>query len=199
MSEKTKSDSSAKAKQALAIRNNYLDKSIVGDFGQFKTYQKLAMLQKMDVKYFKEKSIGSSMVQYLPHQVAEKALNLAFNFNVDVEIIKDGVDTFGTAQKGGIEVTLQVKFTFKDGENTISRAVYSGHKQFRNNALTKADCYKAALSKAYTIVAKTFGIGSVVVSGKKETVTVQAEEQAYEQAEKNEPPEPVEKSFGMNY
>ena len=57
---------------------------------------------------------------------------------------------------------LEVKFTFFDHKNerTITRTVFAGHKGFENKATTKADVYKSALSKSYTVVARTFGIGS---------------------------------------
>jgi hypothetical protein len=191
----------AEAKKALAVRDNYLDKNQIADFGAYKPYQKLAMLQTLDKKYFGSREIGGQSVSYLPHEVAEKALNLAFNFNVDVEIEKDGADTVKRGQKYYFEVTMQVKFTFTDNDgNKIVRTVYSGHKQYENPALSKADCYKAALSKAYTVVARTFGIGSVMADGKKEHNVAQQEDQAYEATVENPPKEEeTKKSFGAPY
>lgn len=185
------------SQQALTLRDNYLDKNIVDNFANVPTFAKLALLQTLDAKYFLYREVGGKQVPYLPHQVTEKALNLAFNFNVDVEIVKDGAQEYKVNGKEILEVTMQVKFTFTDPltKEKIVRTVYSGHKAYANPATTKADCYKSALSKAYTIVARTFGIGSNMKSGKKEESVEAVETQAYEAAEQHAPAEAPKKSF----
>jgi len=176
----------------------YLAKDMVSDFSAVPVHAKLAIMQTLPKDCIEYRTVGSSQVPYIKHETAEKALNFAFNFRVDTEIMRDGGQEITVNGKKCYEATVQVKFTFTlpDGSK-ITRAVYSGHRLYDNAATTKADAYKSALSKAYTIVARSFGIGSNFKDGKTITPIAKAEADAYEQVAKETPPH-VTKSFAKD-
>lgn len=185
--------------------NQYLAKNIVNDFAKVPAYVKLTFLQSIPSDLILFRNIGGVDFPYIPHEFSEKALNFVFNFNINAEVVSKECSE-GSIKSGAkfIEVMVEVKFTFWDGDREIVRTVFSGHKGFENPATTKADAYKSALSKAYTIVARQFGIGSNVktitktTKGRPQTTIVpmaQKEQEAYKKAE--EQPKPaVKKSFG---
>ena len=186
-----KSKEPSVGQQALDMWHGYLNKDVINDFQALPSYARLTMLQSIPEAYIKSRDVGGKQVPYIDHFFSEKALNFAFNFHVNVEVINSKVN----AQPKYTEVNLQVRFTFYDErtEREIFRTVFSGHKGYKNNAITEADVYKAALSKAYTVVARTFGIGSNIElkKGKKESFA-KREEEAYNAT----PQEPPAKSFG---
>lgn len=177
--------------------SDYLQKNIVNTF-EVDHYVKLAILQNVPKAFVRFREIGRGKeAPYLEYEFAQKALNFAFNFDYDVEILKTG-ESAGASSKGTkyIEVTMEVKFTFRNNGKTITRTVFSGHKAYDNNATTKADCYKAALSKAYTVVARTFGIGSNVKGMTKGETNTYAAENVHAFGEiHQEQAQPVQKSF----
>ena len=146
--------------KALKMWKNYLNKGWVDKFADIEPYVKLTWLQNIPPQFIKMRPINNSVqCPYIPHEFAEKALNFIFNFNVSSEIIwKDGRNDGKT-----FECEVEVKFTFNmpDGKQII-KTVFSGHRAYENKAITRADAYKAAVSKAYTVVARQFGIGSNV-------------------------------------
>jgi len=185
--------------KALKMLQNYLEKGWVDNFQAIEPYVKLTWLQNIPAQYIKTRELTKTVrCPYIPHEFAEKALNFIFNFNVSSEIVwKDGRMT---ADGKAFECEVEVKFTFKlpSGENIV-KSVFAGHRSYTNAAITRADAYKSAASKAYTVVARQFGIGSNVrdfnPNAKAKNLS-DMEAQAYEKAV--EPEAKQEKSFDTN-
>lgn len=150
--------------------NDYISKDVVTDFSTLTREVKLSILQKTPPKFIKERVVGNKLVRYVEHTYSRKALNFVFNFEYSCEIVKkeyieyeeaysqkqkDG--TFKRANRKVIEAECEVLFTFPNG---LKRTVISSHKGYPNPATTRADIMKAALSKAYTRVAQTFGVAT---------------------------------------
>lgn len=150
-----------KASEIQEWRDKYLRNYLIaGDFSKYPTYQKLAYLQITPRKFQKSRTIGGAKVPYVDHLYAEKCLNFAFNFRISSEILKE---EFSQVKEGTKTVNLArvtVKFTFGAPGEEIVRTVISTHKGFQNPAVPDADALKSAVSKAWTIVARTFGIGA---------------------------------------
>lgn len=190
--------------QAKAMVNAYMVKDKIMDFSMVPTHLKLTLLQKTPTSFIKERRIGKKMVPYIEHAFSEKALNLVFNFNVSNEVsdlqfreYKEEYyddETRTKKQRNVVEAECKVKFTFRDmSGNEISRTVYSSHKQYQNSAITRGDAMKGAISKSWTIVARTFGIGSDLKD---------AEEKAYRDVEESETEQAAtkpSKTFTPNY
>lgn len=190
--------------QAKEMVNSYMVKDKIMDFSTVPTHHKLTLLQKTPTAFIKERKIGRNMIPYVEHSFAEKALNLVFNFNVSNEVMEKefreytetyyDYDTKEKKTRNVIEAECMVKFTFRDqAGNQIVRTVYSSQKQYPNSAITRGDAMKGAISKAWTIVARTFGIGSDLKD---------AEEKAYREVEELEPQQPAAKpakTFTPNY
>jgi hypothetical protein len=193
--------------QALALleaRKLYLHDDRVRDFGQFPIVQKLAVCQKIEKGFIKRRKVGGAMIPYLPHQTAEKILNFIFNFKVSNEVIRmeceestqavskqDAQGEYSKTNKKTYDAFALVKFTFTypDGEQII-RTVLGTHKSFENPATSKHEAMKSAISKSWTVVARTFGIG---------TELEQKEEEAAGRSYKKHP-QAQEKNFGgMDY
>jgi hypothetical protein len=179
--------------KALKMLQNYLQKGWVDDFQGVEPYVKLTWLQNIPPQYIKTRELTKTVrCPYIPHEFSEKALNFIFNFNVSSEIVwKDGRMT---ADGKAFECEVEVKFTFgmPDGKQIV-KTVFAGHRSYTNSAITRADAYKSAASKAYTVVARQFGIGSNVrdfnPNSKAKSFT-DMESQAYEKAAE---PEAVQK------
>lgn len=150
-----------KIKTIVEIRDKYLRNNLIVDnFGEYETYKKLAYLQNTPRKFVKTRAVGGIKVPYVDHVYAEKCLNFAFNFRISTEILKED---FRHAKEGTKDVHIArvtVKFTFGDAPNQIVRTVISTHKGYPNAAIPDEDALKSAVSKAWTIVARTFGIGA---------------------------------------
>lgn len=162
--------------KATSLIKKYLDEDQIADFASVPFHYKLAALQKTPDKFVLSRKIGGNEIWYVSHQYAEKALNFAFNFRVSSEILNHSLDTkvqkVNVRDADGQSVqedrithigAAHVKFTFTlpDG-GTIVRTVVSSHKAFSNPATTAEDALKSAVSKAWTVVARTFGIGTDV-------------------------------------
>ena len=138
------------------------------------------------------------MIPYLDHCFAEKALNFVYNFNISTEVTNCEKNR-GTTKDGKKYIVVEVlmKFTFYDQltDREIVREVASSHKGFENPATNEGDVTKSAMSKAWTVVARTFGIGSNLA---------EKERKAYDRINnlKDEKPEvkeePVDKDFGVS-
>jgi len=195
----------AQAMQLLAARKEYLLDDKVRDFGQFPLVQKLAVCQTIEKFFVKSRKVGPVMVPYLPHQTAEKILNFVFNFRVSNEVLEVHSDdsTQQTSYKDNetgewkkkdskaFDAWALVKFTFTtDNGDIITRTVVGTHKGFENPATSKHEAKKAAISKSWTVVARTFGIG---------TDLEKKEEAAWDRASKNQPQTKQEKAFNVPY
>lgn len=190
--------------EAKAMVNAYMVKDKIMDFSMVPTHLKLTLLQKTPSAFIKERKIGKNMIPYVEHSFAEKALNLVFNFNVSNEVMekefREYVETYHDYEtrekktRNVVEAECMVKFTFRDqAGNQIVRTVYSSQKQYPNSAITRGDAMKGAISKSWTIVARTFGIGSDLK---------EEEDKAYRAAEESESEQPASKpskTFTPNY
>lgn len=151
-----------------------------------------------------KKKVGNKwvavMAPYLKHQVARKFLNFCFNFKISCEVV--GEDQFVNYEEeyeknikeenpGGqgytwkkekavrdvFEASVVRKFTLEDDKgNIITRTVRASAKAYKNTATSRYSVMESAESKAWTKVAKTFGIGDDLVED---------EEKAYDTAAKN--------------
>lgn len=166
----------SEAEKAVELVQQYLDDSKIGDFSAVPFYHKLAVLQRTPDRFVLTRTIGGNQIPYVAHQYAEKALNFAFNFRVSSELLDSKLETKtqkvsvrqpdGSFEKEDRVIhigAVHVKFTFTlpDG-GTIVRTVVSSHKAFENPATTPDDALKSAVSKSWTVVARSFGIGTDV-------------------------------------
>ena len=200
------------AQEALKL---YFEKNEIMDFAKIPSYAKLTLLQKTPKDFIRSREItaGNKKIQlpYIDHQYAEKALNFVFNFNISNEIIEQTLESkqerykkYDQYTKKWIEglrtvhnarVTVRFKFFDERTSREIIRDVVSGHKGYENPATTESDTLKSAVSKEWTVVARTFGIGANIA---------QKENDAYRKVDKAEfaptrelepEMEPVKKSF----
>ncbi len=146
------------------LANNYFLADKVRDFSDIPTLVKLAVLQKTPKPFVKHRTIQGVQIPYIDHLFAQKALNFVFNFNVSTEIIGNIVfeESKDAKNRTTQECRLTIRFKFYDSgsQREIVRDVVAGHQAWENQATTKADCIKSAVSKSWTIVAKQFGIGA---------------------------------------
>lgn len=176
----------------VASFNQYMLNNLVTDFTQLPFHHKLTALQVLPSGMVRKRVIGSAggrniEAEYIPHEVAERALNFIFNFNVSQEIIRTEFEEFkeegmkknwstGAMEKKTsiiYEALAEVKFTFiTDTGTRITRTVISTHKGYKNPATSRKSVVSGAVSKSWSLVAKTFGIGSNIN---------RKEEDAYEQ------------------
>ena len=175
----TKKDTKSLSVQAKYLFENYFSKDIPDDFSKIPEYVKLALLQRLPRAFVRSRKVASVSIPYIPHQIAEKALNFVFNFQVSTIVEKEEYREYREGGKNIIEAEVRVKFIF-NGE--IIRTVYSSHKGYPNKATNRGDIMKAAYSKAWTVVARTFGIGSNLT---------QRENKAYNQVAKQEIKKPT--------
>lgn len=190
--------------EMIEARTAFLIENKVQDFDRFPFVQKLAICQKVEDRYIKRRKIGNIMMPYLPHTMAEKILNFVFGFRISSEVISTEVvkgmqqvneygaqnEVIGKKEVVTYDAKALVKFTFsfpadeKGNVTTITRTVLGTHKTFDNPAASRHEAEKSAISKAWTVVAKTFGIG---------TDLERKEEEALKRASKYTPP--AAKSF----
>lgn len=169
-----------KGRIALAA---WVTRGQVTNFEDIPQWMKFTLLQKTPDQFVRFKPLtGKVKCPYVSHGYVEKALNFIFNFKISTE--KVGETVFEVTEKktqNGIkkiyEAKVTIKFTFGTGENQIVRTVIGTHKAYENDAVSKFDTEKSAYSKAWTVVARTFGIGADLEG---------REEKAYKAAEKDE-------------
>lgn len=189
--------------KASTMLQDYLKGGSICDFSAIPSYVKLSLLQNIKVwKKFKPiqfRRIGKTQIPYIKHQFARKCLNFVFNFNVDCEIIGEPTFVEGTQScmdwktkkhkdKPTYEACVLVKFTFTDESNKkIIKTVNASHKGFQNPATSRFSVINAAISKAYTVAARQFGIGDDFE---------EVQERAYQRVEQRQPAQKqVKKSF----
>lgn len=145
---------------------SYVNSSIMSDFSSVPSYVKLAVLQKFPKAWIKTRQIKGQNVEYIDHQTAKKCLNFVFNSQIDAEITAKQVIEYEQQTSKGkakvFEAMVQVKFTCRNGGEPIVREIISTHKAFDNPSTARFDCYKGAISKAWTLLAYSFGIASNV-------------------------------------
>lgn len=142
--------------------SNYIRFDIVDDFNQFPFVGKLALVQKIPKDKIKSRDIGGKQVKYLPYTYCQKILNFLFNFKISNRIVKQEYYTYPGKNGNSVieaEATVEFEFIHPDG-NVITRTIVSSHKQFPNAAVNRGHAMSAAISKAWTVVAGTFGIGN---------------------------------------
>lgn len=186
--------------QLVQTQEDYLVSNKLADFDAFPVFQKLAISQKIDKRHIKKRSLGGANVPYISHQTAEKILNFVFNFRVSNEVLSTEIvesaskktfekadGTMGVKDSISYEASALVKFTFTYPDGTqITRTVLGTHLMAQNKALPRQEAIKSAISKSWTIVARTFGIGSDLE---------QKESEAYKRSDKYTPPkDPVHTS-----
>lgn len=180
---------------AKDLLNNYILNEKVRDFSQVSVYAKLELLQRTPAKFIEKREVGGKTVHYVPHQYSKTCLNFVFNFKVSNEIVKEEYfaykEEYMEKQKDGsykkavrdvveAEATVKFYFTWQDGQETF-RTVKSSHKQYANKATSRGDAMQAAISKSWTKVAATFGIGADLeddLYAKKPDVIIEQEEEA---------------------
>lgn len=165
--------------EAKSLLNAYIVEEKIGDFALIPTHIKLELLQKTPPRFIQQRDIGGKTVHFIGHQYSKQCLNFAFNFRVSNEVtneqyyeyvekytkqVKDKVSgglKWVEAERNVIEAECTVRFTFQwpSGETT-TRTVHSQHKQYKNPAICRGDAMQAAISKAWTKAAATFGIGA---------------------------------------
>lgn len=193
-------------KQTAACLDFYLNKAVVTDFSKMPSSFKLTVLQTTPKNFIKTRKVGNSQVPYVTHEYAEKALNFVFNFAVSAEMIKcvfieykedfmnynhkDAKSVDGGRSKipvpdkrDVVEAEAHIRFTLKhpDTGEIIIRDVFPSHKGFKNPATTRGNVMQSAISKGWTICARTFGIGADIKD---------REEKAYNRAEKGQQYQP---------
>lgn len=171
------------------LLSQYMRDDSVGNFGGIPMFEKLTMLQTVPDSFIKTREVGGKEIPYVTHEFAEKALNFVFNFRVSNEIKNSKIEEIVLPSgKKCWEAECMVEFTFRlEHEEEIKRTVFSSHRLFPNPAITRGDTLKSAISKSWTVVARTFGIGSNLAK---------MEEQAYRQAEQDTQQEqPPKKNF----
>lgn len=166
--------------QVINARSDYLNKGVTRDFGDYDFFQKLAVCQIIEKKFIKRRKIGNNMIPYLPHPVAEKILNFLFNFKVSNRVLeihsvekmtktsyKDKDDEWKQKDSKSYDAWALVEFSFTYPDGYVStRTVVGTHRSFDNIATSEHEAKKAAVSKSWVVVARTFNIG--VEIGEKE-------------------------------
>ena len=164
-------------KQKIESRNAlsiYIRKNQVSDFTKIPYEQKLTLLNSTPKDLIEYRQIGNTKIPYVPHEYCEKALNFVFNFNVSNEILKEELRTekymkpiyknnkkIGEKEMEKYIARVTVRFTFLTTQkNEITRTVISTHIGYENPATSDGDALKSAVSKSWTVVARTFGIGA---------------------------------------
>ena len=193
----------AKELQTLAKKSlsQYLRLNVFSDFSQIPYLVKIELLAKTPSDKVKTRKIGKEEVAYIDYRYAQKALHFLFNGHISNEVLhKDFIeydekkeiwewsDSAKKKVKTGkfeiskvIEAGVVMKYTVKhpDTGEMITRTVSTSHKQYPNPAITRGAALSAAISKSWTAVAYTFGIGADVHKDE-ESVLDQKFRQAYE-------------------
>lgn len=158
----------------ISVRSDFINNGTIKNFGDYDFYAKLAVSQVIEKKFIKKRNIGGTIIPYLPHTTAEKILNFLFNFRVSNEVLevhsitkmsktsyKDKEGEWKQKDTESYDAWALVKFTFvyPDG-TTVIRTVIGTHKGYLNPATSEHEAKKSAISKAWVVVARTFGIGT---------------------------------------
>lgn len=145
--------------------SKYIRFNTIQDFEQFDFIPKLSLVQKVPNDKVKSRDIGGKMVKYLPFKYCQKVLNFIFNFKISNRVISSEYKEYQTKTAKGtsdvVEAEVTVEFTFvhpNDG-SLIVRTVAATHKMYLNKAVSRGQAKQAAISKSWTTVAATFGIG----------------------------------------
>jgi len=171
--------------------NDYISRDMVSDFSKLPIEGRMSILQKTPKTFIKERDLAGKKIKYVEHTYSRKALNFVFNFNYSCVIVSKEYTEHKVNGKDVVDAECELLFTFQLPSGAIIRSVVSSHRQYPNAALTKTDAMKAAISKAYTKVAQTFGMAT------EEEYVPQAEVEEPKE-EKSTVKEVTEKSFASD-
>ena len=140
--------------------SSYLNTSAVSDFGQWPLQDKMCCFARTPKSYIKQRRVGATMVPYVESSYAQKVLNLLFNFQVSTDVLDTKLVQESVNGKKTNLGAVTVKFTFWDARTNreIIRTVRSSHRAYENAATTPDDAIKSAISKAWTVAGRTFGL-----------------------------------------
>jgi len=150
----------------VKVANSYINNGSVADFSMFPLHHKMSVFARTPKKFIKTRQVGGITVPYVEGNYAMKVLNFIFNFDVSQEILETKlVETKITTRNGPKTAYLGAvtcKFTFHDPRTyrDIVRTVRASHQMFLSPATTPDDAIKAAITKSWTLAAKSFGLFS---------------------------------------
>lgn len=151
-----------KKDQMLTALSQYVRSNIIQDFSQFNFYEKLSVVQKVPKDKIKTRDVGGKKISYLDYTYCQSVLNFLFNFHVS-SFVESCEFLPGTSSKDKkyweCDVTVRFEFVHPDTKQVITRTVGGSHKLYISDAVTKGMAKQAAISKAWTAVAWTFGVG----------------------------------------
>jgi len=192
----TPPDPRREGRQLMAkMANAYITSGIVSDFGQFPIYEKFALFARTPKKFILTRQVGGIAVPYVNAGFAMKVLNFAFNFDISQEITDMKLVETKVVTKNGPKTAylgaVTCKFTFHDPctNRDFVRTVRSSHQMFLSPATTPDDAIKSAISKSWTLAAKSFGLFGDIKD-------VDREEEVQVKVETGEIYQPKEKDFG---
>ena len=148
--------------------NSYFSEGIqVMDFNDIPLPVRLSFIQKTPVAFRKTRRVGGTEIPYIDHYFAEKCLNFVSNFQWGSKIVRSDiqevmVDT-RNGKKKSFDAMVEMDFWIELGGKRIERFIVSGHRMFENPATTRADALKSAVSKANTVFARQFGVGTNII------------------------------------
>jgi hypothetical protein len=184
-----------KANRLLMVKaaNSYLNTSTVANFELWPIHDKMSCFVRTPSKYKKTRKVGNTIVPYVESSYAQKVLNFIFNFQVSAEVVDMKLTPEKINEKDTNLGAVTVKFTFFDQRTgrEIVRSVRSSHRAYSNPATTPDDAIKSAISKAWTVVARTFGLFHDI----KEESAYEQVEQAVETGEIKQAPKKVFDQF----
>lgn len=151
-----------KQERALMAKaaQSYLNSGAVSNFGLWPLQDKMCCFARTPKSYIKQRRVGTTMVPYVESSYAQKVLNFIFNFQVSTEVLDTKLIQESVAGKRTNLGAVTLKFTFYDARTgrEIIRTVRSSHRAYENAATTPDDAIKSAISKAWTVVGRTFGL-----------------------------------------
>lgn len=188
-----------KANRALMVKaaNAYINAGGVTNFAAFPLHDKMSAFARTPKKFVKTRSLGGVVVPYVEGVFAQKVLNFIFNFDIsqeitDMKLVEMSIQTKNGAKKAHLGA-VTCKFTFHDPRTgrDIIRTVRSSHQMFGSPATTPDDAIKAAISKSWTLAAKSFGLFADIKD-------VDREEEVEAKVETGEINQPQEKDFDFS-
>lgn len=156
-------DTLKRARQLMTkAAQSYINTSTVSNFDLWPIHEKFCVFARTPKSFIKKREINGIMIPYVESSYAQKVLNFIFNFQISAEIIETSLVEEKIRDKKAFCGSAQVKFTFFDArtQREIVRTVESSHRAYANVATTPRDAVKSAVSKAWTVVGRSFGLFS---------------------------------------
>jgi len=185
--------------RALMVKsaNAYLKSGIVSNFSLFPLFDKMSLFSRTPKAWIKYRQVGGLSVPYVPGELSMKLLNYIFAFDIsleisDIKLIETKVQT-KNGPKTAYQAAVTVKFTLHDPRSyrDITRMFRSSHQGFASPATTPDDFVKAAITKSWTLCAKSFGLLHDIKDTEKE-------EEIEQKVEAGTVGQPAEKDFSFN-